>query len=270
MSTQMGFGLLLNELGRGDSDFVEAHRHDGARRDGLDQSRAVGEPARPVRTREDGRHVQERAHRLHLPLGIRTEGPAHRARHRRDEPVHPALGARPVAFDQRRAAVSDRHAVRSVHRARPRCAQLRLLPGGALHPGGDALRHHACGRRRRASVDRHAADRHGAGRARGIRTRLRRRARHHHGVVFRLHPERPGHRRGGAVGAQLAARRDRRLGVPAAFHAPDRSDQAHARRRHAPRDHRRRLLDAKARAELPGGRRLHRRGRAGSDRGRSD
>ena len=71
------------------------------------------------------------------------QGPAHRARHRRDEPVHPAVGARPVAFDQRRAAAADRHAVRSVHRARPRCAQLRLLPGRALHGGGDAVRHHA-------------------------------------------------------------------------------------------------------------------------------
>ena len=59
------------------------------------------------------------------------------------QPVHPAVRARPVAFDQRRAAVPDRHAVRSVHRARPRCAQLRLLPGRALHSGRDALRHHA-------------------------------------------------------------------------------------------------------------------------------
>ena len=70
-----------------------------------------------------------------------------------------------------------------------------------------------------------------------------------------------------AVRAQLAARRDRRLGLSAALDAPDRADQAHDRRRAAPRDHRRRLLDAQARAELPGGRRLYRRGRAGGDRG---
>ena len=189
MSTQMGFGQLLNELGRGNSRFRQAHRDHVAGRDGLDQSRAVGEPAQPVRAREDGRHVQERAHRLDLQLGIRADRPAHRARHRGEQSVHRALGARPVAFDQRRAAVPDRHAVRSVHRARPRCAQLRLLPGGALHPGGDAVRHHARGRRRRAPVDRHAADRHGAGRARGVRAGLRRRARRHHGVVVRLHPE---------------------------------------------------------------------------------
>ena len=57
------------------------------------------------------------------------------------------------------------NAVRSLHRARPRCAELRLLPGCALHGGGDALGHHAGARRRRAPVDRNAPDRHGAGRA---------------------------------------------------------------------------------------------------------
>ena len=105
------------------------------------------------------------------------QGPAHRARHRRDEPVHPALRARPVAFDQRRAAAADRHALRSVHRARPRCAQLRLLPGCALHSRRDAVRHHARARRRRAPVDRQAADRHGAGRPCRVRAGVRRRAR---------------------------------------------------------------------------------------------
>ena len=59
----------------------------------------------------------------------------------------------------RRAADPDRHALRSVHPARPRCAELRLLPGCPLHPGGDAVGHHAGARRRRASVDRDAADR---------------------------------------------------------------------------------------------------------------
>ena len=200
-----------------------AHRHHLARRHGLDQSRAVGEPPRPVRARDHGRHVQERAHPLDLQLGVLAEGPAHRARHRRDEPVHPAVRARPVAPDQRRAAAADRHAVRPVHRARPRCAQLRLLPGGALHPGGDAVRHHAGARGRRAPVDRAAADRHGAGRARGVRAGLRRRACRHHGVRARLHPE--GRRRRG-LRAQLAARRDRRLDLSAALDAAGRADQA--------------------------------------------
>ena len=71
-----------------------AHRHHLARRHRLDQSRPVGQPPRLVRPRKHGRHLQERAHPLDLQLGVLAEGPAHRARHRRDEPVHPAVGAR--------------------------------------------------------------------------------------------------------------------------------------------------------------------------------
>ena len=198
------------------------HRHHLAGRDGVDQSRTLGEPARPVRAREDGRHLQERAHPLDLQLGILAQGPAHRARHRRDEPVHPAVGARPVALDQRRAAAADRHAVRSVHRARARCAQLRLLPGRALHRGGDAVGHHARRRRRRASIDRRAADRHGAGRAGRVRAGLCRRARGHPALGVRLHPE----KRRRDLRAKLAARRDRRLGLSAALDAADRADPA--------------------------------------------
>ena len=88
MSTQFGFGAILNEIGAREDGARRAHRHDVARRDGLDQSRPVGEPPRPVRAREHGRHVQERAHPLDVQLGVLAEGPAHRARHRRDEPVH--------------------------------------------------------------------------------------------------------------------------------------------------------------------------------------
>ena len=180
MSTQFGFGAILNEMAREKTRARRAHRHHVARRDGLDQSRPVGEPPRPVRAREHGRHLQERAHPFDLQLGVLAEGPAHRARHRRDESVHHAVGARPLAFDQRRAAAADRHALRSVHRPRPRCAELCLLPGRPLHSGGDAVRRHAGAGGRRAPVDRRAADRHGAGRPRGVRAGLRRRARGDH------------------------------------------------------------------------------------------
>ncbi len=81
-----------------------SHRHHRAGCDGIDQSRPLGEPARPVRAGIAGRHLQEREDRLHLRLGILAQGPAYRARHRRDEPVHPALGPRPLPFHQRRAA----------------------------------------------------------------------------------------------------------------------------------------------------------------------
>ena len=86
-----------------------------------------------------------------------------------------ALGPRrrPV----RRAAVPDRNALRSVHRPRPRCAQLRLLPGRALPARRDPQRDHLGPRRRRPPVDQPAADRAGPARPAPLRTRLRRRAR---------------------------------------------------------------------------------------------
>ena len=74
--------------------------------------------------------------------------------------------------DQRRAAAAGRHAVRSLHPARPRCAELCLLSGRALHGGGDAVGHYAGAGRRRASVDRNAPDRHGAGWPRLVRAGL--------------------------------------------------------------------------------------------------
>ena len=100
------------------------------------------------------------------------------------------VGAGAVALAVRRAAAAGRHAVRSVRLPRPRCAELRLLPGRALHRRRHAVGHHAGAGRRRAPVDRHAADRHGAGRARLVRAGLRRRAGRHHGVGLRLHAAR--------------------------------------------------------------------------------
>ena len=96
----------------------------------------------------------------------------------------------------------------------------------------------------------------------------RRRARRHHALGLRLYPE---GRRCGAVRKKLAARRDRRLGLSAAVDAADRADRARDDGRAAPADRRRRLLAAQAGPERAGGRRLYRRGRAGSDRrGRPD
>ena len=193
-----------------------AHRDDLARRDRLDQSRRLGQPARTVRARGDEGRLQVRAHPLDLCLGIRAEGPAHRARHRRDEPLHPALGARPLALAVRRAADSDRHTVRSLHRPRPRCVELRLLPGRPLHPRRDAVRRDARARGRRASVDRHAADRARPRWARLIRAGLRRRALGHPALGFRLCSEDRRRRIGRARGrGTLAARRNRRLGLSA-------------------------------------------------------
>ena len=149
-----------------------AHRHRVARCHGVDQSRRLGQPPRAVRARREGRPVPQRENPLDLQLGFFARGPAYRTRHRRDEPVHPDVGAGAVARDQRRAAAAGRNPVRSLHPARPRCAELCLLPGRALHGGGDAVGHHAGARRRRASVDRDAPDRHGAGWPRIVRAGL--------------------------------------------------------------------------------------------------
>ena len=174
MSTQQGFGLVLNELARGDSELaarivtaspdVTVSTNLGAwvNRRGLFAQRRE---RRPVPEREDP---------LDLQLGLFAEGTAYRARHRRDEPVYHDVGARAVACHQRRAAAADRDAVRSLHPARPRCAELCLLPGRAFHGGGDAVGHYAGAGRRRASVDRDAPDRHGAGWSGLVRAGLRR------------------------------------------------------------------------------------------------
>ena len=99
--------------------------------------------------------------------------------------------------------------------ARPRCAELRLLPGRPLHPGRDALGRDARAGGRRAPVDRHAADRHGAGRARRLRAGLRRRARRRSCAGPSTICSASGDRERAPERADLAARRDRRLGLSA-------------------------------------------------------
>ena len=77
-------------------------------------------------------------------------------------------------FAVRRTPAADRHDLRSVHRPRPRCPQLRLLPGRALPSCRHAVGCIAGRRGRGAPVDRRAADRHGAGWSCGVRAGLRR------------------------------------------------------------------------------------------------
>src|SRR3546814_4956641 len=69
---------------------------------------------------------------LGAEVGDGARRPAPGTRHRRDEPLPAAERARPVALPLRRAPAADRHALRSLHHARPRCAELRLLPGRPL------------------------------------------------------------------------------------------------------------------------------------------
>ena len=72
---------------------------------------------------------------------------------------------------------------------------------------------------------------------------------------------------GDAVRTQLAARRNRRFGLFAAVDAAGRADRAQNDGRTGAADRRRRLLAPQAGAERAGDRRLYRRHRAGSDRG---
>lgn len=87
---------------------------------------------------------------------------------------HAAFHARPLAFHLRRAPAFHWHALRSIHRARPRCPESRVLSGRALHPRRDALGCDPRPRGRGASIDQDAADRHGSGRAVELRAGLRR------------------------------------------------------------------------------------------------
>ena len=245
------------------------HRHDLARRHRLDQSRRLGEPARPLRARGDGRHLQGASASprpitwefspkgQHIELGIAEMNL-----------FILLVGARPVAFAVRRAAAADRHALRPVHRARPRCAELRLLPGRPLHPRRDALGRDAGAGGRRAPVDRHAADRHGAGRPRRLRAGLRRRARGRScagpSTICSASGDGRAPRRADAGCATRPAARSICASRPAPLEQPQRDDDAGARRATsstAPTG------CASPGPNAAGRRRLYGRGRAGGDRG---
>ncbi len=87
-----------------------------------------------------------------------------------------------------------------------------------------------------------------------VRAGLRRRACRHPACRLRLHPE---GRRRHTVGTQLAARRDRRLGLSAPFYASDRAVEAHRDARAAAGYRRRRLLAAKPGPNCASDRRLY-------------
>ena len=142
MSTQGGFGDILAEIGRGQGELKELAEHivtTSPGRDGFHQSGAVGEPARHLRPAYPQRRVPRRQAGERAALGHVAEGPAHRTRHRRAEPVSAAGRGGVGAGDDRGAGAAGRHGVRSVRQPRPRCADLRLLPGCAV-PAGVARR----------------------------------------------------------------------------------------------------------------------------------
>ena len=116
---------------------------------------ALGEPPRRSSIAHERRAdtIADERDRVAAELVDVAAGPAHRARHRREQPVHPARGARAGRPAVRHAAAADRHGLRSVHQPRSRRAELRVLPGRAVHPRGHAVGPDARARGRRASVD---------------------------------------------------------------------------------------------------------------------
>ena len=149
-STQEGFGKILNAIAAEDSELA---RRIVTTSPDVTVSTNLGAwvNRRGLFGAHRGRGRVPRAEgRVGPDVAQDAARPAHRARHRREQPVHPARRARPQPSALRRAAAADRHALRSVHRPRPRCAELRLLPGCALHDRGHAVGRDPGARRRRA------------------------------------------------------------------------------------------------------------------------
>ena len=181
-------------------------------RDRLHQSRRVGQPAGGVLLPGAGRHLSRGGGRLVPGVGRLAAGAAHRARHRGEQPVHPARDARALGLPLRAAAAPRRHPVRPLHPARPRRPQLRLLPGRPVPPRRHPVRDQPCPRRRGPPVHLHPAHRHGPGPARRLRAGVRRRAGRHHALGVRLHAARAAGRGGAGIGigASIGAGSSRR------------------------------------------------------------
>ena len=135
------------------AELAAPHRHHQPGRHRLHQSRALGEPPRRVRPPYPRRRVPRRQTRFAPNAGAwrPRASTSNSASPRRTCSCCWALPA--SRGPARRAAAPDRHGLRSVHQPRPRCAQLRLLPGRAVPAGLDAVRPDA-GARRAASTNR--------------------------------------------------------------------------------------------------------------------
>ena len=144
LSTQAAFGEILAEIGRGQGELTatrRAHRHHQPGRDGLDQSRPLGEPPRHLRPAHEATTCSA------TPSWRARSAGACRRRASTSSSASPsrtcsccwaALGLTHGAV--RRAAAAGRHGLRSVRQPRPRCADLCLLPGCALPAGLHAVR----------------------------------------------------------------------------------------------------------------------------------
>ncbi len=226
LSTQAGFGLMLNELARGDDDFasrvvttspdVTVSTNLGAwvNRRQLYARQSMADVFK--RERIPSTYTWEFTPQgQHIELGIAENNLFI---------LLSALGLSHALFGERLLPIGTLYDPFIC--ARPRCAELCLLSGRALSAGGDAVGRDAGAGGWRAPVDLVAFDWIGAGRAVRLRARLRRRTRGDDALCVRLHAARRRWPLRQAERDDLAARRDRRLGVSAAHHATDRSAAA--------------------------------------------
>ena len=177
MSTQQGFGQILAEIARAGGKLAE---HIVTTSPDVTVSTNLGPLGQPARrVRDAGQEDVFQARKLmsaqrwgkgqsgqHIELGIAENNLFL---------MLAAMGLSHSIFGERLLPIGtlyDPFIARGFD-----ALELCLLPGCALHPGGDAVGHHAGAGGRRAPVDRHAADRHGAGRHRQLRAVLCRRAR---------------------------------------------------------------------------------------------
>ena len=147
VSTQTGFGQIMNEIARSETPLAErivsmspdvtvsTNLGPWVNRRGLFARESVADLFREERIASTqrwefspkGQHVELGIAEMNLFLSLAAFGLA-----------HSLFGA---------AAASRRHALRPVHRARARCAELRLLPGCPLPPRRHPVRHLARARR---------------------------------------------------------------------------------------------------------------------------
>ena len=94
ISTQAAFGKLMDQIAKTDSDLARRIVTTSPDVTVLDQPGSVGQSPWAVLTRGDRRHVPRATCALDAEVALFARWPAHRAGHRRDEPV-PAAGVPP-------------------------------------------------------------------------------------------------------------------------------------------------------------------------------
>ncbi len=142
MATQAGFGDILAEIGRGQGPHAELASHILTTSPDVTVSTNLG----PWVNRRGvfDRHTRNDVFRDSKLASAQRWGMSPKGQHIElgiaEQNLFLLLGAAGLAPSlDRGAAAADRHGLRPVRQSRPRCADLRLLPGRPLHPGLHAV-----------------------------------------------------------------------------------------------------------------------------------